>query len=655
MWDERIGEIRKTVLIPILVVLGFTFPSFSFGGTLDPVSVTSPASNDIAATSVTLTWDQTTTADSDFLCYRVFRSTTSGLSDNAVESVSGFFIVPAIQSVGLILLVLLFTFFAFRRQKVFAAVVLGFSFLLGSFGIPNAGGTDPWISPCVSGDKSTLTYTDTGLDKNTIYYYRVYVFGPDSTYAASTNEIQAVTTPHSSATCTVPTAPDTSSPNQVVGDGTADSCTESAFKTAIASGGIVTFNCGTNPHTITLTSTANINTTVDTTIDGNDLIVLSGGNTTRILEMDTGNFESTTPTLTVMNLTFRDAMSTGSDQFNSNGDYLGFSTDAGGGAIFYHGGNVRVFNSTFINNQCPSTGPDLAGGGVYGIGNGRTTMVNSRFGNNSCSNGGAVGGLHTSVLIYNTTITDNRALGKGANFQDSNNVQQGSGGNGGGILMDGDNQDFLLCGSTVSDNTANALGGGMFRTTYNGTGTMVIDRSTISGNFGTDKDDPNDSNEPSGAGGVYFQGGPITVTDSTITQNSTYGVGGGLQLEFDQTTITFNNVNITENVTRGGLAGGLWIASGITGSISNSSISNNSAPGEVSFAAATAGGGEPGVVLSNTRILNNTSGNHFNPMSCLNPFQDGGGNFQFPVIRPNGLSDDPDHLCSANITIADPG
>ncbi len=456
-----------------------------------------------------------------------------------------------------------------------------------------------------------------------------------------------------SSLCRLPVAPDTTSPTQVVGDGTSASCTEQAFKNAIAQGGVITFNCGTDPLTITLTSVANINSNTDTIIDGNDLITLHGGLATRILQLQTGNFESTSPTLTVMNLTFRNATSTGSDRYNDDGDYLGYNEDAGGGAIHYYGGNVSAFDCTFINNHCPDWGPDLAGGGIYGIGDGRTTIADSHFEDNTCANGGAVGGLHTSIMIYNTTITNNQALGKGANYEDENDVQQGHGGNGGGVQMDGDEQDFLLCHSTISSNVANSLGGGIFRTTYNGTGNMVIYQSSIEDNNVTDKDDPDDWDESSNGGGIYFQGGPIVIADTTITRNSAHTFGG-LQLAFDQTTMSFDNVNITYNVARLGLAGGIWIAEGITGIIKNSSISYNSAPGPGSFAAAAAGGGEPGVVLSNTRILHNTAGNYWNPMSCRYPFIEGGGNYQYPVIRPNGESDYPDYLCSAFITISDP-
>lgn len=109
--------------------------------------------------------------------------------------------------------------------------------------------------------------------------------------------------------------------------------------------------------------------------------------------MDTENFESLSPTLTVVNLTFKNAQSSGHARYNENGDYLGTGADGGGGAIYFYGGNVKSFNNAFINNNCPDWGPDLAGGGIYGVGRGIMTVVNSTFDGNGCSNGGAVGGV----------------------------------------------------------------------------------------------------------------------------------------------------------------------------------------------------------------------------------------------------------------------
>jgi hypothetical protein len=61
----------------------------------------------------------------------------------------------------------------------------------------------------------------------------------------------------------------------VVGTGTPGSCTEAALDAALAGGGFVTFDCGPDPVTITISSTKMID--ADTTIDGGSLITISGG------------------------------------------------------------------------------------------------------------------------------------------------------------------------------------------------------------------------------------------------------------------------------------------------------------------------------------------------------------------------------------------
>ena len=51
---------------------------------------------------------------------------------------------------------------------------------------------------------------------------------------------------------------DSASPTTVVGDGTPASCTSRAFVDAVADGGVITFDCGPDPVTITLEETAKI-------------------------------------------------------------------------------------------------------------------------------------------------------------------------------------------------------------------------------------------------------------------------------------------------------------------------------------------------------------------------------------------------------------
>src|SRR5262245_59301405 len=55
--------------------------------------------------------------------------------------------------------------------------------------------------------------------------------------------------------CAIPSeggAEDTSSPTRVIGNGTAASCSGQAVVDAVAQGGIITFDCGPDPVTITL-------------------------------------------------------------------------------------------------------------------------------------------------------------------------------------------------------------------------------------------------------------------------------------------------------------------------------------------------------------------------------------------------------------------
>jgi len=126
------------------------------------------------------------------------------------------------------------------------------------------------------------------------------------------------------ATCALPAQPvDVSQPTTVVGTGTAASCSEQAFVSAVAAGGKVTFDCGPSPVTITLTSEVPVSK--DTTIDGGKLVTLSGGTKTRILHIASA-WNVATPLLTVQNLTFTDGYTT--DVMNTS------KTTEGGAAIF---------------------------------------------------------------------------------------------------------------------------------------------------------------------------------------------------------------------------------------------------------------------------------------------------------------------------------
>jgi hypothetical protein len=98
-----------------------------------------------------------------------------------------------------------------------------------------------------------------------------------------------------------PTCPDpiqpvgVSAPNAVVGGGAPGDCTEAALDAALAKGGVVTFNCGPSPITITVTQAKAIKQ--DTVIDGGGKVTLSGGGKTRILHLASA-WDQKTPKLT---------------------------------------------------------------------------------------------------------------------------------------------------------------------------------------------------------------------------------------------------------------------------------------------------------------------------------------------------------------------
>ena len=288
-----------------------------------------------------------------------------------------------------------------------------------------------------------------------------------------------------------------SSPTSVVGTGTAASCTFSALNTAVTKGGIITFNCGTAPVTIPITATMNLLTTKDTVIDGGSLVTLDGGGAVQILNYNSANFRALDTRVTLQHLTLINGKTTPTEVIPTAPSPCsqGYN-DGEGGALYMRDGNLTVIDCTFTGNQAAPLGPDTGGGAIYILGskNG-AIIVGSTFTNNQASNAGAVGGLFAELDIYNSVFQNNKAIGNGANSDDStkcsviNNGQHevGSGGNGGAIYQDGGSStNVILCGDTITGNAAGtgAFGGGVFMTSNDWTGTITIRDTTITGNTG---------------------------------------------------------------------------------------------------------------------------------------------------------------------------
>ncbi len=436
----------------------------------------------------------------------------------------------------------------------------------------------------------------------------------------------------------------------VVGTGTPGSCDEPALETALAGGGLVTFNCGAAQHTIGLTSEKIIS--VDTQINGGGLITLDGQDQTRIFYINTDiALELTALTLT-------------------GGDNSGPPPSNGGGAIHNAGGILTITDSSLNNNSADYGGAILngagatlnltgsvvsendgrEGGALYSLNDSTTTIIDSTLsGNHAETNAGAIYGLAGATTITNSAISDNTSeiVGAIANAGGtltitgstiSGNVSVGS--HAGGIYSRS-NGIVTIVDSDIAANEAGASGGGI----YAADSTVTITHSTVNNNQARNSgggvfssgdntnvfiaDSTIDGNQTTSAGaGIYVSSGFLTMTNSTASNNvmvpasgGVIGSGGGLYNLFGTTTVS--NSTFSGNSARTG--GGIYnYESGIL-TVINSTVSDNTGMPD-SFVPVVADGiGNAGdITLTNTLVANNRDFDN-----CVNlggSFTSAGGN-----------------------------
>ncbi|GAA2117761.1 hypothetical protein [Nocardioides bigeumensis] len=302
-------------------------------------------------------------------------------------------------------------------------------------------------------------------------------------------------------------AVDTSDPDRWVGNGTPQSCTSRAVVRAVAAGGVIGFRCGPDPVTIELRKTAKVvNTSRRVVLDGGGLVTLSGGGERRILYQNTCDPKQTwttshcndqaKPRLVLQHLTLADGNATGER-----------ADGGGGGAVFVRGGRLKIVDVTFTGNRCDRTGPDLGGAAVRVLDQHRDQpayVVDSTFTGGRCSNGSALSSIGVSWEVYNSTFTDNRAIGRGANPARSGTP---GGGSGGAIYADGNDFHVLVAGTSITGNVAREGGGAIFFVSNDRTGTLTVRSSTLSDNpslgFETDP-------------GIFFLGRRQRLVDSVV-------------------------------------------------------------------------------------------------------------------------------------------
>jgi predicted outer membrane repeat protein len=442
---------------------------------------------------------------------------------------------------------------------------------------------------------------------------------------------------------------DVSTPTTVVGHG-ASTCTEAALDTAVAKGGVVTFDCGASA-TITLTKPLVPPSTTDTVIDGGGTVTLDGGGTTRILAFTGPGYRTTHATITLQHLDLQHGKATGTAIPAAPAPCSqGFQTDAGGGAVYVVDAQLHVFDATFTNNTAATPGPDVGGGAIYVNGSLGTVIVGSRFAGNTGSNGGAVGSLNADLAIYSSTLEQNTATGSGQNTTSSmcttTSQEVGDGGSGAAVYMDGGSDGAsTFCGDIFSGNHANALGGAIFRVFDTAQTAFNVEACTFDSNVA---DGPAGTTMAgSGAGAFYVHNGAIRVTASTFSNNSSLGCGA---IQLDTSTFEMTNDTFSANTASDGVGGGVCAFS--TGTFTNCTFAGNQALGGTSYSnyysAAIFGSV---VTLTNTILANNTTMNSEGRMTC-GATETGTNNLQWPTDKVTGGS--PDSPCVTGITFADP-
>jgi hypothetical protein len=310
-------------------------------------------------------------------------------------------------------------------------------------------------------------------------------------------------------------AVNTSHPTRVIGHGTPASCTSAAVVRAVAKGGVITFNCGPKPVTITMTATAKVvNTSRRVVLDGGGLVTLNGAGKHQILYMNTCDpkqvlttddcFNQPRPQLIVQNMTFENGYSAVRQTPNTN------FGGGGGGAIYSEGGQLKVVNSRFIDNRCYRFGPDLGGAAIRALaqfGNRPVYITKDTFQGGRCSNGGALSSIDVNWEVLNSLMTGNRAIGWGANPAAPGTP---GGGSGGAIYTDGDNYNVVIAGTIIRNDNAREGGGAVFFVVDNNHGTLTIKDSTLHHN-------PSGEFFTAGFPGIFFHssGRPIVI-GSTI-------------------------------------------------------------------------------------------------------------------------------------------
>lgn len=327
-------------------------------------------------------------------------------------------------------------------------------------------------------------------------------------------------------------------------------------KTASAGGAVATTTAAAN---LTITdSTLTFNTA--TTTGG---AVHTGGDNTNVT-INGSVFKQNTAVTTggALNLgaasTFTNVTINGPTvfQFNTSGSH--------GGAI--NGGSSLSLNTTNARFESNTSGGN--GGAIASSGNAtssstitlNSSVFSKNVGNTISSNGGAISTAGPATFeASDSTFVNNVAVG-----------------NGGGLRFGSANTAATLTRCAVNDNIG-AVGGAISLDSPSPGATLLIDQTTIAGNqaLGTTK----------GGGAIFTSPASISLRNSTVSGNVTYGSQGGGAIEVYSAgfsgTVVIESSTVTNNSAPNGRGGAIFTRStpttGGTFTLINSIIAGNNA------------------------------------------------------------------------------
>jgi uncharacterized delta-60 repeat protein/CSLREA domain-containing protein len=211
----------------------------------------------------------------------------------------------------------------------------------------------------------------------------------------------------------------------------------------------------------------------------------------------------------------------------------------GGGGIYSEFGTLNVAGSTIVNNASSFS---LGGSGGIAI-SGAASIFNLTNSSVIANSGAFTGGIGAggTTTITNSNISNNRATKSAGGLGASGNVTV---------------TDSVISGNSVSD--ANGSGGGV-----NNTGRLTMTNSVINNNSAI-------------VGGGIFTSGGLSLTSSTVRNNTSTEGGAGIYNNVGGSTnlpVTIQDSEISGNVASG-FGGGIYNRDLMT--LDRSTVSNNS-------------------------------------------------------------------------------